>query len=156
MNKAQPEIPHSDHRTRSGLRVTYIKGEPCLALEEVQQLICDEIKKLPSETRPVVVAAQDARRIVDELTTGIVGDMDKFRTNGKQHLEEIRQTRFAMVGEVSQMTGALKELRQFFLGNDYATEIARLKEFVGLCERLQELKSSGFLDAVADTLLKLA
>ena len=156
MNKAQPEIPHSDHRTRSGLRVTYVKGEPCLALEEVQKLVCEEIKKLPNETRPVVVEAQDARRIIYELTEGIIGDMEKFRANGKQHLEEIRQTRFAMVGEVSQMTGALKELRQFFLGSDYATEITRLKEFVGLCERLQELKASGFLDAVADTLLKLA
>ena len=80
----------------------------------MQKLVCEEIQKLPNETRPVVVAAQDARRIVYELTEGIVGDMEKFRANGKQHLEEIRQSRFAMVGEVSQMTVALKELRQFF------------------------------------------
>jgi hypothetical protein len=30
----------------------------------------------------------------------------------------------------------------------------RLREFVELCERLQKLKESGFLDAVADTMIK--
>ena len=39
---------------------------------------------------------------------------------------------------------------------DYKEEVARLKDFVDLCERLQKLKESGFLDSVADTMLGLA
>ena len=35
-------------------------------------------------------------------------------------------------------------------------EIARLKEFVNLCERLRRLKRNGVLDALADTIIKLA
>ena len=35
-------------------------------------------------------------------------------------------------------------------------EIARLKEFVDLCERLQRLKRNGVLDALAKTIIKLA
>ena len=35
-------------------------------------------------------------------------------------------------------------------------EIARLKEFVDLCERLQRLKRDGVLDALANTIIKLA
>jgi hypothetical protein len=50
---------------------------------------------------------------------------------------------------------ALKDVRQFFLNENHETEVARLKEFVELCERLQKLKASGFLDTVADTMLKL-
>jgi len=35
-------------------------------------------------------------------------------------------------------------------------EIARLKEFVDLCERLQRLKRDAVLDALANTIIKLA
>jgi hypothetical protein len=62
----------------------------------------------------------------------------------------------SVVSETSAMTGPLREVRQFFLGSDYDAEIKRLREFVDLCERLNKLKESGFLDSVADTMLKLA
>jgi hypothetical protein len=54
------------------------------------------------------------------------------------------------------MTNALKEVRQFFIGSDYKAEMERLSEFVALCERMQKLKDTGFLDRVADTMLNLA
>jgi hypothetical protein len=151
----QFQNPNS-HTTESGLRVKMINGQPMFRLEDVQAIICAEIAKLPRETRPNVQAAEDARRIISELTDGIGGDMEKFRAETKRHLEDIRGTRFAMVTEASQMIGPLKELRQFFLGGDYKEEVARLKDFVDLCERLQKLKESGFLDSVADTMLRLA
>jgi hypothetical protein len=50
----------------------------------------------------------------------------------------------------------LREVRAFFLDKDYATELARLREFVEVCERLKLLKDCGFLDTVADTMLRLA
>jgi hypothetical protein len=54
------------------------------------------------------------------------------------------------------VVNALKDVRQFFLGPDYEREQKRLVEFVDLCERLKRLKDSGFLDTVADTMIRLA
>jgi hypothetical protein len=51
---------------------------------------------------------------------------------------------------------ALGDVRQFFLEDDYKKEIARLHEFIDLCERLKALKEEGLLDAVSDIILKLS
>lgn len=155
-SKENIDIPNQTSSAQSGLRIYRINGQDMFKIEEVEAIICAEIAKLPKETRPNVRAAEDARRIIDELMQGIGGDMEKFRADTKRYLEDIRNTRFAIVTETSQMTSALKEVRQFFLGGDYKEEINRLKEFVDLCERLQILKESGFLDNVADTMLRLA
>lgn len=155
-NKGDIDIPNQTSTTASGLKIYRVNGEDMFKMEDIAAMICAEIAKLPKETRPNVKAAEDARRIIDELMQGIGGDMEKFRADSKRYLEDIRNVRFAIVTETSQMTGALKEVRQFFLGGDYREEINRLKEFVDLCERLQKLKECGFLDNVADTMLKLA
>jgi len=151
-----PPPNQKDYIADSGVRFRMINGVPHASLADLQALLCAEIAKLPKETRPTVQAAEDARKIISELTAGIGGEMEKFRADTKRYLEDIRQTRFAVVTETSQITGPLKEVRQFFLGGDYKEEVARLKEFVDLCERLQKLKESGFLDSVADTMLRLA
>ena len=156
VNTAASKMTGSSYVASSGLTIRIINGQQCVDPDEVAALICAEIAKLPKETRPNVKAAEDARQIIQELIQGIGGEMEKFRADNKRYLEDIRNTRFAMITETSQMTGALKEVRQFFLGGDYKEEIARLKEFVDLCERLQSLKKSGFLDNVADTMLRLA
>ena len=149
-------IPNQSYTTKAGLKVTMINGVEHFCVEEVQQLIITECEKLAAETRPIVRSAQDARRIVDELVRGLGSDFDRFKVSAKQYLEEIRQIRYAVVTETSQMTKPLGDIRQFFLGSDYKEQITRLKEFVELCERLQKLKESGFLDNVADTMLRLA
>jgi len=145
-----------DYVSKDGVRIKMVNGEPMFNLDDMSQWLALEIAKLPKETRPNVQAAEDARKIIAELTQGIGGEMEKFRADTKRYLEDIRQVRFAVVTETAQMTGPLKEVRQFFLGGDYKEEVARLKEFVDLCERLQKLKESGFLDSVADTMLRLA
>lgn len=146
-----------DYVTQHGLKFNMIRGQPMVALEEVQDLVCRQIQDhLHKETNPQVKAAQDARQIINELLDGIGADMAQFRANTKAYLEEIRQTRFAIVTETAQMTKSLTEVRQFFLGSDYKEERARLIEFVDLCERLAKLKESGFLDKIADTMLALS
>ena len=154
-NGLQPN-PNRKITTNSGCRIEMINGQPWFNVDDAKALICEQISKLHTETRPNVKAAEDARRIIGELTDGIGGDMEKFRVDTKRYLEDIRSTRYAMVTEAAQMIGPLKEVRQFFLGGDYKEEVARLKDFVDLCERLQKLKESGFLDSVADTMLGLA
>lgn len=140
----------------SGVRVKVVNGETFLNLDDVQSVIATEIAKLPRETRPNVKAAEDAREIIHQLMLGLGGDMEQFRANSKIYLDDVRNVRFAFVTETAQMTSQLKDIRQFFLGSDYKDQISRLKEFVDLCERLNNLKQSGFLDTVADTMLRLS
>jgi|GEM_PF-2334167 len=149
-------VPSQGYTSSEGVRVKIVNGQPMLNLEDLQAAICNQVAKLPNETRPNVLAAQDARRIIRELVEGMGGDMEKFKADAKRYLEDIRSTRFAVVTEASQMTGPLKEVRQFFLGGDYKEELTRLKDFVEICERLNVLKENGFLDNIADTMLRLA
>lgn len=140
----------------SGVRTKVVNGETFLNLDDVHSVIAAEIAKLPKETRPNVKAAEDAREIIHQLMLGLGGDMEQFRANSKIYLDDVRNVRFAFVTETAQMTSQLKDIRQFFLGSDYKDQISRLKEFVDLCERLNNLKQSGFLDTVADTMLRLS
>ncbi len=159
VQQPQPDsglIPNQSHSTKSGIRVIVIGGEEYFKLEDVQLCIAMEIAKMPKETRPNVQAAQDARQAMNELTEGLGGAMEKWRADSKKYVEDLRQTRAYVIGETTTMLNPLKDLRQFFLGSDYKEQISRLREFVELCERLQALKNSGFLDRVADTMLKLA
>jgi hypothetical protein len=156
VNKTTGQIPGATYTSKSGLTIKTVNGVQMFSVDELSSLICAEIAKLPSETRPNVRAAEDARKIIAELTEGIGGEMEKFRADNKRYLEDIRSTRFSIITETSQIIAPLKEVRQFFLGSEYKEEISRLKEFVDLCERLNALKESGFLDNVADTMLRIA
>lgn len=150
------EIPSTNYTSQAGVRVSVVNGKQMLNLEDVQRVICEEVGKLPNETTVGVKNAQEARRIISELTTGLGAEMEKFRSETKLWLEDIRQSRFAIVSETAAMSNPLKEVRQFFIGQDYKEQRDRLKDFVDLCERLQKLKESGFLDSIADTMLKLS
>lgn len=74
----------------------------------------------------------------------------------KEVIETFRSMRMTTTTEVAAMIKPLEDLRKFFLGDDHQKEMDRLKEFVDICERLEKLKKSGFLDTVADTMLKLS
>lgn len=74
----------------------------------------------------------------------------------KEVIETFRAMRMTTTTEVAAMIKPLEDLRKFFLGDDHQKEMDRLKEFVDICERLEKLKKSGFLDTVADTMLKLS
>lgn len=72
-----------------------------------------------------------------------------------KHLALLREKRYAIDTETRLIMTQLKEVRQFFLDESHDKEVDRLREFVDLCERLKTLKDSGFLDVVADTILRL-
>lgn len=105
---------------------------------------------------PITAQALDARNALKESLNGMAAMHKECQDKAKTMLEDVRQTRFAIVAEVGAMVTPLKEIRQFFMGHDYFDELTRLREFVELCERLQKLKATGFLDTMADTILKLA
>lgn len=149
------EVTQEFRENPNALRVHRINGQDMLELDQVQHLIMLEIQKLPKEATPIVKQARESREIIDQLLHGIGGEMERFKEDSRAHIDNIRSTRYTILSETNQMMNALKDVRQFFMGTDYKEQIDRLRGFVELCERLQKLKESGFLDAVADTMIKL-
>lgn len=112
--------------------------------------------KTINQSGELVEKAMDARAAMDVMCETWKASWMDFQETSDARLKELRMTRIAMDSEMRQLMASLREVRTFFLDKDYGTEIARLKEFVETCERLQKLKDSGFLDSVADTMLRLA
>jgi hypothetical protein len=131
-------------------------GEVEINREDLMVMVCEMVNELPKEARPTVKEAKDARAIVSELIHGIGADVEEFKKTSQRYVSDIRGVRMSVALEVNQIIQPLADIRKFFLAHDHKEEIFRLKEFVDLCERLQALKSSGFLDSVADTILKVA
>lgn len=146
---------HSTTKEVPAIRVHKINGQDCFEIDQIHQVIHERVARLIKDANPVVKQAQESREIVNQLLGGIGGDMEKFQADTKEHVQSLRATRYAVVTEIGAISSSLKDVRQFFMGPDYKEEIERLREFVDLCERLQALKNAGFLDAVADTMLKL-
>jgi len=134
-----------------------VGGELLFKIEDLRDVALYWASELPKKTEDAILPkAQDARRAINELIDGLGADIGNFRQSTKAFIEEIRQIRMTMVTETASMTKGLREVRQFFLGGDYKEEITRLREFVELCERLVVLKQNGTLDAITDTMLRLA
>lgn len=139
-----------------GIRVKMVNGEAMLNADDLYRNIVQAIEKMPKQTGGMVEQAREAREVVAELLHGLGGAVEDFKATSKAHLEVIRQTRFSVVKEAADMTKSLSDLRKFFLDSEHDKEIAKLKDFIHVCEQLKALKDSGFLDTVADTILKLA
>jgi hypothetical protein len=107
-------------------------------------------------TEELTARANDLIDTVKHLSTQIGEPWTEFQQFIKKGISDTREQRIALGSETRLLMGSLKEVRQFFLEESYETEINRLHEFVDLCERLKVLQESGFLDAVADTILTLS
>jgi hypothetical protein len=121
------------------------------ALEHHEQHVKEGLKA--SET--LLERSHDIIDGIDYLAKEIRGPWDEYEAFVKQALAQVREQRIALGSETRLLLSALRDVRAFFLDKDYEQEISRLRDFVDICERLQALKKSGTLDAVADTILKL-
>jgi len=117
---------------------------------------CDRFEKDVSKSEDLVERARSATAAIDHLANHV--EVEWMACEGKiaEALKAARSKKFALRTETRAMMEAFKDVRQFFLDDDYGEQIRRLDEFVSLCERLEKLKDSGFLDTVADTMLKLS
>lgn len=131
-------------------------GEELLDSIDIWPILLEKMNKMKHELTPAALAMIDGENALLSATRSAKECMEEMRAASKVFLDEIRQTKYATLAETSALVAPLKEVRQFFLGNDYELQMKRLKEFAELCERLQKLKDSGFLDSVADTMLRLA
>lgn len=122
---------------------------------EVASIVVKKTDRTLGRISELVERAEDARTALAILCDYWRKDWIDFIDQSGERLKEIRMFRMAFDTETKLVMAALKDVRQFFLNENHETEVARLKEFVELCERLQKLKASGFLDTVADTMLKL-
>lgn len=133
--------------------------ETMIDLESLAPAALDEhertVKKGAKAAEELLEKSRDVIASIDYLASEIRGPWTDFEQYVKQALTTVREQRIALGSETRLLMGALKEVRQFFLDSTYETEIQRLHEFIDVCERLKAMKDSGFLDNIADTILKL-
>lgn len=131
------------------------------ASRTTEENIVRVLLKYAETTQPIKIndagnAALDATEKLKtacmELQTAIKG-VEELSTEA---LLKTRSSRMSLVTEIATSLKSLRDLRQFFLGPDHEQEQKRLAEFVEVCERLKALKDSGFLDTVADTMIRLS
>jgi hypothetical protein len=115
-----------------------------------------EVKKRIDVTEDLTERCRELTAAIQYLVTEIKGPWAEYNDFIKISLTTVREQRLALGSETRLLMGGLKEVRQFFLEESYETEIQRLHEFIDLCERLQALKESGFLDTIADTMLRMS
>ena len=109
-----------------------------------------------------VEATEDLVRRAEEATAAVKYLVDHMPIQYAAYdefllkaLKDTRGVKAAIEIETKLVIAALADIRKFFLDPRHEEEVAKLKEFITLCERLRELKNSGFLDTIADTILRL-
>jgi len=113
----------------------------------------EEIEKLLKQTTEDV---REAKKTLEELANEVAALADIVGPALEKQIQALRSARMTTVTEIQQALGSLREIRKFFLEEDFNKEMQRLEQFVKLCREIKELKDLGLFDAVADTLLKLA
>lgn len=135
-------------------------GNPMINVQKIEEYMEKLAIKFAEEAaQRVGLWTEEAKKANAVLRTemdAVGGIMEDAKEMKKAFIETFRGMRMTSTTEVAAMMKPLEDLRKFFLGADHQKEVERLKEFVELCERLEKLKKSGFLDSVADTLIKLA
>ena len=135
-------------------------GDPMIDIQKIEEYMQTLAIKFAEEASQRVglwtEEAKKANGLLQTEMTAVASVLEDSKEMKKVFIETLRGMRMTSTTEVAAMMKPLEDLRKFFLGADHQKEVERLKEFVELCERLEKLKKSGFLDSVADTLLKLA
>lgn len=135
------------------------KGGDLVSFPDLAKAIAPKAIGLAAHTPGImselVEKTKEAKETLETAVEGIGNGLENLKPLKKEMIGELRSLRMTSTTEVAAMLKPLEDIRRFFLGDEHADEVKRLKEFVELCERLQALKKDGFLDTVADTMLKL-
>ena len=135
-------------------------GRPLLNADKMEELLRTKAVQAMEYASERIGFYKAESSAANELLKNEMATTGKFLESAKDTKKEVieifRGMRMTTTTEVAAMMKPLEDLRKFFLGAEHDKEIARLREFVDLCERLEKLKQSGFLDTVADTMLKLS
>lgn len=122
---------------------------------EVVTASTKQFTKSVQNAEDLVTRAKEATDAIEYLCTHVKVEWAEFDDFITKALTKTRATKVSFEIENRQLLASLRDVRTFFFDEKHITEVARLKEFIELCERLQSLQKSGFLDTIADTILKL-
>ncbi len=112
--------------------------------------------KIQDSTIDLAIRSIEARKFLEEHTDAVRSTWLDWMDETQKVLTDIRQTRMAIGLEAGKLLSECADVRKFFLSDDHDKEIAKLREFIELAERLKALKADGTLDKLADTILKLS
>lgn len=143
-------------RDGSIVETTYSDKPENVFNAELGAEIVKRAERLKDQNIDLAVRVGEALLFLEWSCTHIRKSWTEWQLESLTALNEVRMTRMALDTETKQTLAACADVRKFFLSADHEKEIARLKEFIELCERLKKLKADGTLDALADTILKLA
>lgn len=144
---APPGIPRNEQADKA-------KNEEELT-RKIGQKIPVKFAENVEDSERLVERAKEATAAIEYLTTHIKQSWIDFDDWVKKAISLTRQNKIAMDIETRALMADFREIRAFFLDERHLEEVSRLEKFVSLCRELKELKQSGFIDAVADTILKL-
>ena len=127
--------------------------------EEVNHVLA---KTLRQKTGMAEEAVNRAALMIAESRAFLEGGSTTFReawmdwlAETQEYVKQVRDWRMAINREQVEAVRGMNEVRQFLGGADWAESVAKLRELVELCERVEQVRKSGMLDAVVDTLLKV-
>lgn len=135
---------------RDGVLIDRDKVNLLIAADAVKQ----EQQIAPQEEE-LTKRTLNARDALNKAVAGIGECLDKVKPLCRDYTKELGVMRTEAHGRINDAKKDILELRALFLGADYELEMARIKEYIDVCERLKALKDAGILDDVAQTLLKL-
>lgn len=113
------------------------------------------IDRIKNADIDLAIRSKESREFLEWHCTHVKKSWVDWMDETAKAMESIRQTRVAIGNESKLLLAECGDVRKFFLSADHDKEIAKLKEFIELCERLRSLKNDGTLDRLADTILKL-
>lgn len=99
---------------------------------------------------------EGSKKILQTLSNEIGALSDFIQPQLMKHVSDLRSARMSVTTEINESLKALREIRKFFIEDDYKVEMERLQRFVDVCKELKALKESGVLDAVCDSAIRLA
>lgn len=113
----------------------------------------NEVDKMILSSKESIEAS---KKTLQDLANEVSNLADIIQPALEKQIMAIRSARMATVNEIRESLLALREIRKFFLEDDYQKEMDRLAAFVALCKEVQTLKTDGTFDAVAETMIHLA
>jgi hypothetical protein len=113
----------------------------------------EEVTSLMKEANAEAAGARETlQKVADQMRE--LGDL--LGPQMAAELKLLREHRMAVVNEARDMLVAIRDIRKFFLEADHKTEMERLDRFIRMCKELKALKEDGTLDAILDSVLRLA
>lgn len=131
------------------------QSQPEFDVKLAQELL-KRTERLQDHSIDIAIRAKESREFLDWHINHLKTLWLDWQEESEKIFKDIQMTRKAIEYESKELLTACRDVRKFFLEPQHTEEVSRLKEFVEVMDRLRTLKFDGTLDAVADTILKLA